>query len=205
MNSRLLVYKLHNDCMSAKRRNFLLVILIFFSACQNNRQEVALQQRENALLEKEKQFALRENEYKALVRFRDSVLQVSGHDTAISNIWPAAIAGQWSSKVICVESGCQDYVVGDQRTDTWEFSTDSTELLTKVISNNRLVRVYTATYDGSQIRMQFQTDSSAGRMVKMEVVLADIGEKKIRGSRLISIDDKCSARFTVELDRVVKK
>lgn len=191
--------------MPAKGSNFLLIILILFSACQNNRQEVAMQQRENALLEKEKQIALRENEYKALARFRDSVLQVRGNDTAVTSAWPPAIAGQWSSKVICVESGCQDYVVGDQRTDTWEFSTDSIQLLTKVISNNRLVRVYTAAYDGSQIRMHFQTDSSAGRLVKMEVVLTDIGEKKIRGNRIISIDDKCSARFTVELDRVVNK
>ena len=187
-------------------RIFFFAFLIVFSSCQDTARETDLQQRELALLEKEKQLALRESEYKLLNQFRDSVLQAKNADSLPAlKTWPAALAGEWNSKVICVDSNCPDFVVGDQRTDNWDFSSDSIQLVTKVINNNKLVRMYMAEYDGNSIRMHFQTDSSTGKIVEMNVLLAEIGEKKIRGNRMITIDGKCSARFTVELDRLVKK
>lgn len=182
----------------------LIILLVssglLLSGCHDKEREQQLEQREQALLEKEKQFALKETDYQALVRMRDSL--TATHDTmVIVAAWPETIAGAWTSKVICTESSCPDYVVGDQRSDLWEFSSDSTQIVTKVINNNKLVRVYAATYADNQISLSFRTDSATSKQVEMNVVLNEITPTKMKGTRALSIDNKCSAKFSVELSR----
>lgn len=184
----------------------LIFVWLLMSACRDEEKEKQLLQREQALLEKEKQFALKETEYQALLKMKDSIIakyvaDSTRSDSLLATTWPADIAGQWSSKVFCSESNCPDYVVGDQRTDTWEFSTDSAQLVAKVINNNKLVRIYTATYENSQIKLHFKTDSAASKQVEMNIDLNDIGTKKIKGSRIVTIDNKCTAKFSVDLTR----
>lgn len=174
---------------------------LLLGSCQDKDREKQLGQREQALLEKEQQFALKESEYQALIKMRDSL--VTMRDTmVIVSAWPAEISGQWNSKLICTESTCTDYVVGDQRSDIWEFSSDSTQIVTKVINNNQLVRVYAATYANNQINLHFKTDSTATKQVEMNVVLSEIAPNKIKGVRTLAVDNKCTARFTVELNRI---
>src|SRR5690606_24568182 len=122
------------------RRSSDLLLLVTLASCYDREREERLTMRERNLLVKEKQFALKEAEYYALLKMRDSILAVK--DTlAMISTWPEYIEGQWSARVVCTESNCPDYVVGDQRNDTWIFSSDSTQLVTKVVTNNKLVRV----------------------------------------------------------------
>ncbi|MFD1143704.1 hypothetical protein ACFQ4C_21425 [Larkinella insperata] len=178
---------------------FIGTVLILI-ACHDQERENHLIQREQALLEKEKQFALKEADYQALAKMRDSLTAL--RDTLVVAVWPPAIAGQWNSRVICTESTCSDYAIGDQRSDVWEFSSDSTQMVTKVISANRLVRVYTAKYTNNEVRMSFKTDSSAQKQVEMTVLLNDLNPNKMRGTRTVMVDNQCNATFTVELSRI---
>ena len=177
---------------------------IFFTAgCRDDVREQELNKREQILLEKENQFTLKEADYQSLLKMRDSLM--AQKDTVTHLDWPPQLAGLWNSKVVCTESNCSDYIVGDQRSDLWEFSSDSSQMITKVISNNKLVRVYLAEYSNSQINLNFSTDSTAARKVAMHVTLNEAAPGKLKGIRTIAIDSACTAKFSVELNRVPNK
>ncbi|SFQ52075.1 hypothetical protein SAMN05444277_11716 [Parafilimonas terrae] len=182
----------------------LFFIAIFFMAgCRDDVREQELNKREQILLEKENQFALREADYQSLLKMRDSLL--AKKDTIAPPGWPTQIEGLWNSKVVCTESNCSDYIVGDQRSDLWDFSSDSSQMVTKVISNNKLVRIYLAEYSNNQINLDFSTDSTAPKKVTMHVLLNETAPDKLKGTRTIAIDSACTAKFSVELNRVSNK
>lgn len=180
----------------------LICISFFFVACDDNKKEKELLVRERQLLEKEKLFAQKESEYQALLKMRDSIFSQKKDSVKIV-VWPADVAGEWTGKVICTESNCSDYVVGDQRTDTWEFDSDSTQLVTKIINNNNLVRVYSGKFENNEVKLNYKTDSTSKKQVEMNVLLNEISPNKIRGTRTIAVD-KCLAKFSVELVRSTK-
>ncbi|UOE37334.1 hypothetical protein [Chryseobacterium oryzae] len=177
--------------------SFLLII-----SCNDKEKSQQLTDRENKLLEKEKEFAKKESEYQSLIKMRDSIF--AQKDSIQIMKWPSEISGLWSGKVICTESNCSDYVVGDQRIDNWEFDSDSTQLVTKIINNNNLVRLYTAKLDQQEIKLNYKTDSTAKKNVEMNVILNEITPNKIRGTRSITVDKNCLAKFSVELTRPSK-
>lgn len=180
---------------------FLFASLFILSGCNDNEKEKNLVAREQQLLEKEKLFAKKESQYQALLKMKDSIF--SKKDSVKIVKWPAEISGSWSGKVICTESNCSDYVVGDQRTDIWEFDNDSTQLVAKIINNNNLVRLYSGKFENNEIKLNFKTDSTAKKKVEMNVLLSDISDIKIRGTRTIAVDN-CMAKFSVELIRSTK-
>lgn len=171
-------------------------------SCDYKEKEKSLTEREKQLLEKEKLFAKKESEYQNLIKMRDSIF--SKKDSVKIAMWPEEISGSWNGKVICTESNCSDYVVGDQRTDTWEFDSDSTHLSAKIINNNNLVRVYSGKFENNEIKLNFRTDSTSQKKVEMNVLLNDISDNKIKGTRSIISDNGCTARFSVELVRSTK-
>lgn len=180
---------------------FVVAISLFLTACDDKKKETELAAREKQLLEKEKLFAQKESEYQVLLKMRDSIF--SKKDSVKVAEWPDEIKGQWTGKVICTESNCSDYVVGDQRTDTWEFDSDSIQLAAKIINNNNLVRVYSGKYENNEIKLNYKTDSTAKKQVEMNVLLNEISPNKIRGTRTVTVD-QCMAKFSVELLRSTK-
>jgi len=178
---------------------FLFLILTLVG-CDDKEKSEMLAKREQELLEKEKNFAKKELEFKNLLRMRDSIF--AKKDTQIvAPQWPANIIGDWNGKVICTESNCSDYVIGDQRTDIWQFSSDSTQLVSKIINNNNLVRVYNAKMNDGEVNLNYRSDSTSRKKVEMNVVLNEFSDKKIRGVRTITVDNNCTAKFSVELTR----
>jgi len=182
----------------------LLIFLLFFLVnCDNKEKSNELMQREQQLLDKEKLFAQKEAEYQSLLKMRDSIFNQQHSDSIKIVKWPDEIAGVWTGKVICTESNCSDYVVGDQRTDTWEFASDSIQLFSKIINNNNLVRLYSGKFENNEIKLNFKTDSTAKKQVDMNVLLNDISDTKMKGVRTIALDN-CMAKFSVELIRSKK-
>lgn len=184
-------------------KNLSCLIIIgftFITSCNDTKREEELIQREKALAQKELQFEKKEAEFFSLTKMRDSLNSIK--DTTIYRTWPDSVSGIWSSKVICTESNCSDYVIGDQRVDNWEFTQDSTGLITRVLNNkNEIVRTYNAKFSPKGILLQFKTDSLAERQVVMDINLDNIKSDKLIGKRKISIDNNCSAMFNVELTR----
>ncbi len=180
---------------------FLLMLGFCFSGCNNQDRRDELEEREVALLAKEKQFALKEAEYKLLLQMRDSV-QIVADTVMAAAVWPEGMAKKWNARVVCVASNCTDYVVGDQRSDVWEFGDESGKLVVKAVNSNKLVRLYLAQFDNNTIRLHYTTDSAAAKNVVMHVALTEITAAKMRGVRAVSVDNKCTAIFSVELNRI---
>jgi hypothetical protein len=178
----------------------MIFAAIFVAGCRDDVREQELDRREQQLLAKENQFALKEADYQSLLKMRDSLL--AKKDTIMPPGWPEQIRGLWNSKVVCTESNCGDYIVGDQRSDLWEFDSDSSQLVTKVISNNKLVRIYLGSYSNNQVHLNFSTDSAAAKKVVMNIILSEAAPEKLKGTRTIQIDSSCTAKFSVELNRV---
>ena len=176
---------------------------LFLFSCKENEREKQLDTREKILSEKENVFAQKEAEFDALLKMRDS-LYAKKTDSVIIPTWPEEILGKWNGKVMCTASNCSDYVVGDQRTDVWEFVNDSLQTVVNVYNKNNLVRTYAGKLENNEIKLHFKTDSTATKIVDMNILLNDISDTKIRGKRTISINNNCTSEFSVELLRASK-
>jgi len=188
--------------MSICKTSLMIVLLsgALLSGCDNNQKQEQLEQRERAILEKEKEFAQKEADYYSLIRMRDSLM--TRKDTVIIRQWPASIAGVWNSRSVCRESNCSDYVIGDQRANIWEFANDSTGLLTRVVDkNNNLVRVYNAQYDSTSIQLSFTSDSSSAKQSTISIELTSVTADLLKGIQTIKASQSCIAKFSVELTR----
>ena len=174
--------------------------MVALTACNDGQRKQQLDAREKSLMAKEMEFAAKAADYQSLIRMRDSLMSGT-KDTAIVQHWPADIPGSWNGKTVCNESDCNDYVVGDQRTDTWVFASDSASIFTKIINKEKLLRVYTANVDSTQISLHYRSDSTATRKVDIRVLLNATGKNQLKGTQTISVNDNCKARFTVELER----
>lgn len=182
----------------------LLGLSLFSLGCNQADREKKLEEREALLLQKEKAFADKDSDYNALIKMRDS-LQLAEADTSSkmdTTHWAANIIGDWNSKVVCVSSSCGDYVIGDQKnTDLWRFGNDSTSAYTQLLNNNKLIRTYKGTENNGKIDLAFQTDSTASKDVHMLVSLSFAGSNMLKGYQTITIDNSCTATFTVELTK----
>lgn len=188
-----------------KKILYLLLFALCQQGCGDKEREEALSKREQALQERERKAELLEAEYQFLLKMRDSLL-ISGDSTVqLPAAWPASIAGSWQSKIVCVASACTDYVVGDQRADIWEFAEGSAGLMVKAVNSNKLVRVYAASFDNNTISLRFATDTAQPRQVVMNVVLSEITDSRIKGVRSVTVDNKCTAMFSVDLSRSAGK
>ncbi|WJS94587.1 hypothetical protein NYQ10_21125 [Flavobacterium johnsoniae] len=191
--------------MTFKRLLFLIIVLIFCSCSNKKEQELTL--RENALLEREKQFEDKEAEYDKLLKMKDSLLSISTVKDTVPKIqeWPDNLKIKWNSKMICRESNCSNYVIGDQRNEIWEFISDSTGMYTNVVSNNQIKRVFTGQYLENKIVLDSAKETSSKNKIKVSVVLDDIKKNIIKGTQTITGQDNCTAKFSVELTPSNKK
>jgi len=192
-----------NSCIMTKKYLFIFFTFLFIlQSCDSKEKQQQLTERETKLLEKEKLFAQKESEYQSLLKMRDSIFKKK--DSVQIMLWPSEISGEWSGKVICTESNCTDYAVGDQRVDNWEFDSDSIQLSTKIINNNNLIRTYSGKFENNEVKLSYKTDSTAKKSVEMNILLNEITPGKIRGIRTVTVDNSCMARFSVELTRTQK-
>lgn len=199
------------NCISKKKFmkkiSLLLILTGIFISCENKK-ELELQNREKAITLKEEQFAEKEADYQYLLLMRDSILSLkhSEEDKKVSiKEWPENLRGIWNSKMLCRESNCNQYVIGDQRNESWQFVSDSTGIYTNVLNNTKLIRVFKAKYMENKIMLEFSSDSLSKNKVKMNVVLDDIKNNVIKGTQTITGQDNCTARFSVELTLPQKK
>lgn len=181
-----------------------LILLLFFALIScDNKKEKQLELREQQLFVRESLLMARESEYNELVRLRDSLqnekLLATRDTVAKLRAWPVNFQQSWNSKMICRESNCSNYVIGDQRNEVWKFISDSTGLYMNVINNDKLVRVFNANYTKELIMLEYNADTTATTKMKIKIVLDDIQSKVIKGNQIISGKDNCAAKFSVEL------
>jgi len=186
-----------------KNLPILLLLIFALSSCNNDlKSNQDLEQREEALLLREAKFADKEADYNSLLKMRDSLMAAGDKikDTIVPvRAWPDSLGIKWNSKMVCRESKCSNYVIGDQRNEVWQFVSDSTGIYANVLNKNKVVRVFKADYLKGKIGLNFTTDSTATKKVIIDVVLDDIKDDVIKGIQTITGQDNCTAKFSVEL------
>jgi len=190
-----------------RRLSVFLIFACMFISCESKK-VVELQNREKAVTLREEEFEKKEADYKALVLMRDSLSAIK--DTVKNNPdlikeWPKSLKGFRNSKMLCRESNCSQYVIGDQRNESWEFKSDSTGIYVNVLNAKKFVRVFKAKYVEDKIMLDFSSDSISKNKVKINVVLDDITDNVIKGTQTITGQNNCTARFSVELTLAQKK
>jgi len=182
------------------KRLFILILIPVIISC-SDKKERELNQRENAILEREQKFADKEAEYELLLKMKDSIdLTLQKKDSVLENrVWPDSLRMKWSSKMVCRESNCSNYVIGDQRSETWDFVSDSTGMFVNVVNNNQIKRIFKGKYSGNKIVLDSAKETSSKSTVKISVVLDEIRKNVIKGTQTITGQDNCTAKFSVEL------
>ena len=177
--------------------------LLLFS-CKQNEREKQLDAREKLLSEKENVFSQKEAEFDALLKMRDS-LYAKKIDSVIIPAWPDALLGKWNGKVICTESNCSDYVIGDQRTDVWEFSENGKTVLAKVTDRSGNLKVYSGSYSNSELNLQSKEDSTSTRKTEINLIWNNLQANSLKGARKVTANNNCVAKFTLELEKSKSK
>jgi len=190
------------------------LMLVFFAvSCGNSDREQQLYQREKALQIRIDSFAAKESEYRSLLRMKDSIAvldSVKKHNDSLNLIavkpWADSLAGKWNGRIICTESNCNDYVIGDQRVNTWDFMNDTLRLYANLLNNkNEIVRTYNADFNGEHIVLVHQTDPSVAKSVQIRTLLNTIQKDKLKGTYTIIKENDCIAKFSIELTRPSNK
>ena len=180
-----------------------LTLLFTLTSCSDSEKGKKLEEREISLVTKEKEFAAKEDEYRNLLAMRDSIRKQE--DSVTVNSLPENIPGKWTGKMICTESTCAEHVIGDQRNDVWEFSEKGKTVLAKVTDRTGNLKVYSGNYTGLELRLNSNEDSLATRKTEINLILNDLQKNTLKGTRKITADNNCVAKFTLELEKSKNK
>src|SRR5690606_38864677 len=179
-------------------RNLLRYSLLFglLLGCTDDQKEQNLLQREQKLSEKETKFEAKEAEYKSLLALRDSLENSVPATPAVEEL-PAEIIGKWSGKMICTESSCTDNVIGDQRTDVWEFFANGLKMTNKTGGE----RDFTANIVGDELKLVSEESSNITNRSEITLSLTDLQNGRMKGTRAFIGKNECIAKFSVELEK----
>lgn len=182
--------------------SFILVLAMI--SCNNVEKEKILHKREKDLAEREALLSKKEALFQSLLKMRDSIQSVSQKDSTQTSILPSELLGEWSSKIICYETNCPEYAIGDNRVESWFFTNDSLGSYVKSI-HNKQERLYSVQSNDRQILLNYSSVPAPNRKVNVNINLNEISPNKIKGTKIISLEDgKCNSKFSVELTKTQK-
>jgi len=192
-----------------KNPALLLLFLLVMASCKDQAHEQQLQKREAELSLREQEMAQRENaltlrEQRLLAKEQtppiDTVQQVLPADTALLRSLP----GTWATRMSCIETDCPGSAIGDSKNEQWEFSVEQNTVRATASANKKIIRVYTGTLQGSELKMNAQhipneTLPDASFVVQLQAA----GERRLEGRREISkpAPDNCRIVYALELTK----
>jgi hypothetical protein len=182
-----------------------LMVVLFCSGCGLRAREEAVQKKEDELAQREQQLSLRE---KSLALREEEVLELKQKldsvktktDTAL--VYNQQLIGEWNVKMTCTETTCPGSAVGDTKTETWNIGYDSSFIVAKAIASDKLVRVYTGSYDGNMLTLTENiTDAPTEPATKMTIRLTLTGNDTMEGQREIVRENDCRIIYSLQLSK----
>jgi len=182
-----------------------LMVVLFCSGCGLRAREEAVQkkeaelaQREQQLSLREKSLALREEEVLELKQKLDSVKTKT--DTAL--VYNQQLIGEWNVKMTCTETTCPGSAVGDTKTETWNIGYDSSFIVAKAIASDKLVRVYTGSYDGTNLILSEDVANIPSEpATRMTIRLTITDDNSMVGQREIVRENDCRIVYSLQLSK----
>lgn len=182
----------------------LFLCTIIVASCDHRGSDQEIAKRERAVELREQRVTLIEDDYRTLLKMRDSlnISALAKTDTGAEDSyseWPESVLGDWNSRMVCRTSRCANYVIGDQRNERWRFYTDSIGAYVQVVNNDEYIRVFEGKYEGQKITLRILNDHDASMRVGRRVELDDISPNIMKGTLVLTGQDNCEAVFSVEL------
>ncbi|GAA4469523.1 hypothetical protein GCM10023189_56680 [Nibrella saemangeumensis] len=184
---------------------FLLLIMVTFSGCRLRERERELERRTTELNQKEQQLTLREqqlNQKEEELTKREKALTSPADSTQDSTVvYNPNLVGRWSVQMRCTETSCEGSAVGDTRSLQWIISYKDNMVFVQALENNRLVRVYTGTFQEGALQLTAQQDPSAAN-TRMTVRLQFKTANTMEGQREITREGNCRIIYAVGLTKL---
>ena len=185
-------------------RILAIFLVVTLGSCKLNTREKELKQRENILNQKEQELILREK----ILQLKEEELAKKGTNvdsTAKIDSMPVsseALIGKWNVNMVCIEATCTGSAVGDTKAEQWVITQEGSDFIARVISGNKLLRVYSGIYTGNTLELIAQTEQNANEPpAKMVARLHSINPKKMEGQREITREKDCKIIYTMEMNK----
>jgi hypothetical protein len=189
-------------------RHVLLFLLVCFllTACdirereqELNKKLAEINRREQELIVKEKTLQLREDELNEKVKRLDSSSKSPADSFFVSH---PQVRGRWNVTMRCTETNCSGSAVGDIKIEQWEIRYQDNGIIANAYSDNKLVRVYSGTSNGTAIELSTQPENGdANSTTKMIVRIQEIKEKEMTGQRDIIRPDNCHIVYSLDFKK----
>jgi len=182
-----------------------LMVVLLCSGCNLQAREEAVKKKEMELAQREQQLSLRE---RSLQIREEEVLQLKQKldsvktkaDTAL--VYNQQLIGEWNVKMICTETTCPGSAVGDTKTETWNIGYDSSFIVAKAIANDKLVRIYTGSYDGTNLTLSENIANIPSEpATKMTIRLTITDDNTMEGQRIINRENDCRIVYSLQLSK----
>lgn len=182
----------------------LLIILLLYSCGFEDRRkqlderERAINAREQAVMLKEKEIRLAEDSLKRYAAKMDSASRMLTEQVLPL---PDSLAGAWNVTMICSQTNCSGFAVGDIRKENWLVSGNGSTVGVRAMQGDKLIRVYTGSFTGTGLKLSTPESEALQPAVTMQVTLKIDNINKMSGQRLITQTDGCETTFKVDMDR----
>ena len=187
-------------------KNFLILLLVFFgTGCGLQERELELKKRQDELNRKEQELLLKERSLQVKAEElaqKEKTLDSTAKNTVDSIVRYPQLPGKWSVVMRCTETTCSGSAVGDVKNEQWEMSYEGNTIVAKAFADNKLVRIYTGSYNGSTVELFTEPDNPDPALsTRMTVKFQEINETQVRGQREILRPDKCHVIYSLELNK----
>jgi hypothetical protein len=166
-----------------------------------NRRSEELNKREQQLLVKETALTLKEEELNKRERLLDSTMKNGTADDSAGQ-YNAMIVGLWTVRMYCTETNCAGSAIGDTRTEQWEISFQDGSIVAKAMSDSKLIRIYTGTFQNDMLRLtSSHEDLPSKKVTNMIVRLQVMNPGVMEGQREIQRPENCRIIYGLELKK----
>jgi hypothetical protein len=191
--------------MNTLKYAFVLASLfLIVPGCKSRKAENLMQTRELALNQKEQELLLREKKLElkeaALMEIQNRLDSTMKVDT--TKVLYQPLIGLWNAKMICTETTCAGSAVGDNKAEQWDFSYQSNTIIAKAMVNKNISRVYTGTYTGNSFELtENRTDTTVAPDTRMFVRINIIDSTHMAGQRQIIREGDCRIVYDLKLEK----
>ena len=189
-----------------------MMVVLLCSSCGLNAREEAVRKKEAELSQREQQLTLRE---RLLALREEEILQIKQKldsatlktdsllaKTDSSIVYNQQLTGVWNVKMTCTETTCPGSAIGDTKTETWEISYQNNVILAKANVGDKLTRVYTGTYNGTNLVLSEDVaNTPLEPATKMTIQLTMKDNNTMEGRREIVRENDCSIVYDLQLNK----
>lgn len=175
---------------------FSIFLILLCIACNDNtrkselnRRQLIIDEKEQSLVELEKKLLIREQQLAQREKTIDSLQRnLNQNDSVVSPVdsveYASLFGGLWSVRLDCTLSTCENFAVGDTKTETWNLGTDGKRVVAQVVSALPGTKIFTGSVEQHTLYLQETLQPSDSNAVsKNELRLNILSNNEISGER----------------------